>query len=257
MLDKDKLETLRNQYYQGLCDLQNEEDFVSYLPSPNYPSFFSLMSGLLQQFMEDRDSLLELHTDDIEVLNEIELLNRKITLCEDKIKEVEMKNNVLNIEDSKEVKRHLIFATTVSGIPFIQRDLKNIPEEYYDRFIDSLNQLEFGELNTNIEKSKQLIALGDVYEIKRFGFRLVYRFLSSDTVYVMLAFLKKKDNGNGYRNNIRVRDKNTIEQCRSFEDAMKNSMKKELLIMEHEEMEKELISFLEEKRRGHKDGKSL
>ena len=63
----------------------------------------------------------------------------------------------------------------------IQRDLKNIPEEYYDRFIDSLNQLEFGELNTNIEKSKQLIALGDVYEIKRFGFRLVYRFLSSDT----------------------------------------------------------------------------
>ena len=57
--------------------------------------------------------------------------------------------------------------------------------------------------------------------------------------------------------NIRVRDKNTIEQCRSFEDAMKNSMKKELLIMEHEEMEKELISFLEEKWRGHKDGKSL
>ena len=130
MLDKDKLETLRNQYYQGLCDLQNEEDFVSYLPSPNYPSFFSLMSGLLQQFMEDRDSLLELHTDDIEVLNEIDLLNRKISLCEDKIKEVEMKNSVLNIEDSKGVKRHLIFATTVSGIPFIQRDLKNIPEEY-------------------------------------------------------------------------------------------------------------------------------
>lgn len=51
----------------------------------------------------------------------------------------------------------MIFAKTTFGNTYLERDLRDIPLEYYDKVLSTLDTLESGDIGSNVEKARQLV----------------------------------------------------------------------------------------------------
>lgn len=255
----DVLEKLRAQYYNAIVDLQDEQHILDSLPTGEFQSFFPLMEGLISKFVEDYQELQSL-ADDPDVLELLEGLKMKIDICKERVESVKRQVEEDSIESQATCSmRHLIFAKTAFGSTFLQRDLKNIPHEYYDKVLSMLDTLEYGDFSSNPEKVRQLTnnkKLFGLYEIKEFNVRLIYRVLSGDMVYVMQARMKKDDNSSQDRKNLINRSRYTNDEYMELKEKVLNPHEKDLLIMEHEAIKNEILSDLKNSKRDSKgDGK--
>lgn len=115
----------------------------------------------------------------------------------------------------------------------MERDLKDLPQEYYECVFDSLEQLRGGYEENNAENGKALKSnrkLSGLHEIKPFKVRVVYRNLSPDVVYVLMAKMKKSNNSKKDREDLINRKDQTDGE---FENLSK--------MIEDEEVLQELI----------------
>ena len=217
----DVLEKLRAQYYNAIVDLQDEQHILDSLPT-----------GELQSLADDSD-----------VLELLEGLKMKIDICKERVESVKRQVEEDSIESQATCSmRHLIFAKTAFGSTFLQRDLKNIPHEYYDKVLSMLDTLEYGDFSSNPEKE--------------FNVRLIYRVLSGDMVYVMQARMKKDDNSSQDRKDLINRSRYTNDEYMELKEKVLNPHEKDLLIMEHEAIKNEILSDLKNSKRDSKgDGK--
>ncbi len=251
----DNLENLRNSFYESILLLQDEQDIMESLPAPEFQSFFPLMEGLISKLVEECMEFQSLG-DEPDILEEVELLKKKIDICKNRVESV--KRQVLEDSIKNQAscsKRHLIFAKTTFGSTFLQRDLKDIPNEYYDKVLAALETLEFGDFSSNTEKVRQLTnnkKLFGLYEIKEFKIRLIYRVLDGDMVYVLQTRMKKDDNSSLDQRDLINRSRNTSDEFKVLKESVQDPYKRDLLIMEHDSIRNDIVSELEA---GKRDGK--
>lgn len=251
----DKLEQLRISFYESILLLQDEKNIMDALPTPEFQSFFPLMEGLISKLVAECKEFQSLG-DDPDILEEVELLKKKIDICKNRVELVKKQVKEDSLESqAATAKRHLIFAKTSFGSTFLQKDLKDIPNEYYDKVLEALNTLEFGDFSSNTEKVRQLTnnkKLFGLYEIKEFKVRLVYRVLDGDMVYVMQTRMKKDNNSSLDQKDLIYRNRNTNDEFQVLKEKIQDSHEKDLLIMEHESIRNEIFSELKS---GKRDGK--
>ena len=259
MIDE-TLEKMRDSYYESIILLQEEKDIKEALPKPEYQNFFALMDGLISKLINEYEEFKSLEDKDEEILEEIESLNRKINICKNLL--IKVKNEISSETLEKQAtysKRHLIFAKTSSGTTFLEKDLKNIPFEYYDKVLSALDTLENGDIGSNTEKARPLVAdkrLSGLFEIKEFKIRLIYRVLKWNTVYVMQVRMKKDNNSLIDKQDMINRNKNTKKEFSELKRNIENESYKLALINENYDIYQELKNFLEENNRNKKGGKN-
>ena len=261
------IEILRNQYYEAIQLLQDEEDIKNALPHPEFTSFFQIMYGLIEKLtLVEKDLLEELNNVDSKekemleyMKEELELNNFKKSLCERLIKEARKEEQDEEIAE-KGSPKNLIFATTGSGKIYLEEDLKDIPEEYYIDIIECLESLKNGFTENNEIKGKSLknnARLKGLHEIKKFKIRIGYLNLDSNLTFIILAKTKKSDNSSQDRGDLINRNSKVGAEFQKLKELIKDEKKKTELIEKNQEIENNLIEYLNKNKRGRKWKKKL
>lgn len=159
---------------------------------------------------------------------------------------------ILNSESFGEVsqKKNLIFATTEYNNIYIEKDLKSIPQEYYEDIIECLRQLQDGFEENNIQKGRQLWnnnKLSGLHELKPFKVRIFYRNLAPDMVYVLLVRMKKSDNSQLDREEAIIRNKQTTNEFERLKEEIKNPERKQELIEQNIEIYERVLERINQK----------
>ena len=261
------IEILRNQYYEAIQFLQNEEDIKNALPQPEFTSFFQIMHGLVEKLsLVEKELIKELNNIDFKdkemleyVKEELELNNFKKNLCEKLIEEAKKEDQEEAIAEKGSLK-NLIFATTSSGKIYLEEDLKDIPEEYYMDIIECLESLKNGFTESNEVKGKSLrnnAKLKGLHEIKKFKIRIGYMNLDPNLTFVILAKTKKSDNSSQDRGDLINRNSKVGAEFQKLKDLIKDENKKTKLIEKNQEKENNLMQYLNKNKRGRKWKKKL
>ena len=115
------------------------------------------MEGLILKLASECKEFQQLG-DEADILEEVANLKKKIAICHQRVEQVknQVKEDSLESQNSHP-KRHLIFAKTTFGNTYLERDLRDIPLEYYDKVLSTLDTLESGDIGSNVEKARQLV----------------------------------------------------------------------------------------------------
>lgn len=250
------IEQLRKQYFNAIILLNDKKDVIEALPQPEYESFFEIIEGIImmieKNIKELNDELKNTSKDEFEMIEylqeELEILNLKKELCEKKQKEA-IEQKELDKKADKIPLKNIIYATTEHGNVYIEKDLKAMPEEYYDDVKESIQQIRegFDVDSKNLVNNNKLAGLR---EKNPFKVRVFYRILSNDTAYVMLARMKKGNNDLLDRTEAIVRKKKTETEFNRIKEEIKNLARKEELIAENDLITEKLFTFIKEHRRG-------
>lgn len=110
----------------------------------------------------------------------------------------------------------------------ILADLKDIPEEYYENIYSLLEEFKKGTLPKGaIKKLQNNGKLEDVYEIKGFQIRIIFKQIQNNSYCILGAFIKKDNNDIKSYNNIGRRKMN-IPQNLIYAKMVSSQMQKEL-----------------------------
>lgn len=252
------LEELRESYFIAISKLTNEEDIRNSLPLSSSDNFEELINMIISKLDDEiseweREDLLAVTNDDKEtVKKELDILNLKKRICLEKIDEFNQ-NNALEEAYEKTSKKHLIFATSNLGNILFLRDLKDISEEYYNKILELLSELEYNIYDNNETKDRKLANnrnITNIYEKKDFKVRICYRMLTPDTCYVMLVKMKKSNNDLKDRLEIENRKLNTESDYQRVKKLLQDPKSREELINSNEEIKKEIEKYIKENGRG-------
>ena len=257
---EESIEELRNQYYEAIKALQNENDILSALPKPDYKNFFPIMTGMIKILEQEEKEIKELllkenPSDELYqyIKEDLEICTFKKNICKKLYEEAQEQEQIENAAEQKSHK-HLFFATTDAGNIYFEKDLKDIPEEYYDVILTCLKRIEFGYKEENNEKAKPLNTvnskLAGMHEIKEYQTRIIYKILAPDIAYVMLVRIKKDNNESLDRETIIERKKQTDKQFKKLKKDIKNEDSKKKLVEQQQKIKEKIISILINNRRG-------
>lgn len=254
-VDLKSIEELRNQYIQVIYLLQTKEDLEEILPMPSYYSFFPLMDSIINKLKEDVNAIEEAcNLNNSDDKYELDLLKIKLNMC------VIRKNEGLKLikenTNTNNKKKKFIFAKTDSGNVYLEKDIKDIPEEYYARIISTLEKIESNMLENNVEKAVQARSVNEklinLHYIKEFKIRTYYRMLSDDIVYVMMTRIKKDDNSKLDREEPIVRKNQTEKEFNKYKKILNDEEKINEILLEHEQIKNRILEQLNSKKRGVK-----
>ncbi len=252
---------LRNQYYESIKLLTNKEDIIDALPKPEYKSFFPIISGLIQTLSKEIEELKVLISDEKEeevkeyLQDELNIIKMKETICIDLYKKAQ-KEKTTGDDFEKTQQKNIIFAKTASGNVYLQKDLKDIPEEYYQSIRECIEKIESGYKEENPEKAKAFTTINSklvgLHEIKEFKLRVIYKILDKDTAYILLARMKKDNCESLDRDEMINRSENTDKEYQRLKREIENKDKKEKLIEEHKEIKENIFEYIKTRGRGKK-----
>lgn len=234
----------------------NMKAFVNEFPIMEYANFLELVDGLLEKIAREIESFKEgLSPEEIEELrnfSEYELLleKQKYTLAR---KQEYLEQRQVQADNEKEAYRNIIFAKTPAGNPCLMQDLKDIDEENYDKFLETLKRLRNNDTDFNAEKQKPLTgsnALKGLYEIKAFQFRLIYMIINKDTVLVILAEDKVKDTTSVKKLRQSAERKELVkDQIKYYQKAWQDETLREQIIAKNDHIYEELVRVLSKGRK--------
>ena len=249
---------LRQQYFESIKQLQDKQDIIDNLPVPEYENFFPIMEGLIgfiaKEIEETNHMIQEEKDEDMKeyLQEEQDLWEYKLNACKELVDEVkEMKELEEQAENTPY--KDIIFATTPLGNIYLERDLKGVSEEYYEKVKNSLEELKNGYKEENEEKGKQLKnnnKLLGVHEVKPFKVRIMYKILCPDTLFIIMTKMKKGDNEKKDREEVIIRNKQTELEFRKLRKEIKDPIRKKEIIEENQQTYNYLFEYLKEKGRG-------
>ena len=250
------IEELRNQYYEAIklldCTNENASELEEKLPKADFVNFFPVMEGLIDKLKAEQLSIKELIQESTEsetdyLLVELKNCNYKLRVC---LALLEKAKETVTIESDDNSKKNLIFAISEAGNVTIKRDITSISEEYYQGIIDCLEMIENGQKENNPEFAKKLNGnLSKIHEVKLFGIRVCYRILSSDCAYVFMVKTKKSNNDSLDKKTIYERNRNLENSFMALKKAIEDEDYKKRLIIEHEDIKKDIMKLLHSKKR--------
>ena len=227
LLTKDtKLEELREAYYSAIALLNpdHKQDILDLLPSADTYNCLELFHGILDKIQSDINFFkIEAEVDGSQ--SEIERLNSLFQIVKNRLEEIKVDINSQPTLDDIEDSLNLIFASGLSDTYF-NRDLKDMPNESYDKIIEMLETLRTNSFNRgNPEEFKRLSnsdKIKGVYELKEFKIRIFFQFISKDSIYIFLISEKKANKDKLLISEIASRKKQTKKQfgqtCEMFRD---------------------------------------
>ena len=253
MYDNIDIEELREQYFRTIIYLNDEQEILNALPKSDYIAFFPVMDGVLEKidnYMVELKEMLsgENDKDVLAYINEnLESTIFKKNICLSRMKEAHLDVNILN--DSKKcLAKNLVFATSDGGNVYLDKDLKIIPFEYYSVVLESLEMLERGEA-----KFKPFVGnekLNGILEITPFKIRIMFKNLDKDTVFVIMARVKKSNNSGKDREEPIRRNQKTINEFCAIKEQIKDPVMKKNIINVNREIKNNIFSKLKNDGRG-------
>lgn len=187
-----------NSYVNSLLELESIDEINSSLPSPNQDGYEEFITNLINFINNEINSNEELknecnNNDDLLLINqELKKLNQIRNIL------IARLNDITKEEKIPSGKKNLIFLTTSAGNPCIEKDLKEIPKEYFDSLADLFERLEnFGEKSgefndTLCKKLTSNCTFKDVFEMKNFKVRLYFEQLDKDNLLVLMSRFKNQ-----------------------------------------------------------------
>ncbi|MBR5370411.1 MAG: hypothetical protein IK137_03820 [Bacilli bacterium] len=170
---------------------------------------------------------LEEYRNEIVYNNAIRLILKDILFTKEKEKIVETKNK-------------LIFVPVAStGKIRIFDELKDIPSEEYDGFIDLLESIKDGTFK-GFKVFNNNETLNGLLEVRRHLVRVVYQRLSKDCYAIISIFMKKTQNDNGYKKPIQIK----YAEYKTIEKELKKSVNDPSFLEKHEKYEEEVFKIL-------------
>lgn len=198
------------------------EYYINNLASINSNTPEIIMKGLLPSVRNKNaiNILLRLKLECIknmreinEVLSEInDIPKEDLLYFQQELKSEEKKLSIINKRLSPEQQEEkiqeevpenkLIFVPTVGGNIRILEELKNIPQEYYERFYGLFSSIKDSTFK-NVKSFKRLNNNTPLFcEVKDTAVRVMFSRLGPQEYAVITCFIKKTDNNKGYRNQL-------------------------------------------------------
>ena len=128
-------------------------------------------------------------------------------------------------------------------------ELKDIPHEEYDGFIELLDSIKDGKFK-NIRRFTNNDLLNGALEVKGFQIRILFKQLSEDTYAIISLFTKKVQNSQGYRKPLQAK----YGEYMSMEKELKEKVKDPTFMQQNEEYEKQVYDILSEGEYENKGG---
>lgn len=241
------IESLEEQYFKVIEGLTEFDDIKKALPEDDYVNFFSLMEGIIERIdnsVKELEKEIAIEQDKemlLEYKLEIELFGLKKELCLQKLKKA---NNDVEIEKRSLVnpKKHIIFAKRSGDGTYLEKDLRNMSPEYYDRVRETLADLENGTAKIKaLTGNKKLV---NILEVTPFKVRVMFKNLSEDTIYVIMARVKKSDNSVLDRQEPIKRVQNTDSEYQKLKEDINNPEKREKLLKEHGQIRDDIFKYM-------------
>lgn len=251
---EDNIAKLREQYFQAIGELQDQNDIINALPKVDYVNFFPIIKGLielLENQYKDFQEMLAMEEKGSEmyeyICEDLELCNMKKNLC---IKLLVQGDEISKVEEKAQniVAKNLIFATSESGAVYIEKDLGNMQPEFYYRVYDSLKMLEAG--TAKVKAFSGNLKLSKLCEVSPFQVRVIFRNLDSDTIFVMMARIKKDDNSVKDRKEPILRNQQVSLEYDKIKNEIKDPQRKVELIEENREIRDRLFMYLNKHSKG-------
>ena len=247
------IEEQREQYFKAIMCLFDEQEILDALPRSDYVAFFPIMDGVvkrLDDYLEELKKMIN-NEDDKEMLAYIRedfkstLFKKKI--CMTRIEEALYDVDILKKSEECLVK-NLVFANSGGDNVYLEKDLKSIPFEYYSVVLESLEMLERGEA-----KFKRFVDnknLNGILEITPFKIRVMFKNLDADTVFVIMARVKKDNLSTKDREEPTKRNHRTMEEFCTLKKQIKDPVMKRNIIDANREIKNAIFSKLKNDGRG-------
>lgn len=252
-----------NNYETSILNLENIEDIIASLPSKNQDNYKDTIERLIMFINNEIESNNELEKeskdeeDKLFLKSELERLNHVRDVLVDKLSEVYESQTEITNEASK---KNILFLMTNASNPCVEKDIKDIPNEYCDSLIELFDALENfdsreGKYNDIVcKKLTNNVAVKDVFELKAFKVRLYFELLDKDTVVVLMATLKKDDNPKSITDTLSRRlsmidanEKRYVPLVEQLKAQISDPNVKNKLIEEHSIIKDSIISELKSK----------
>ncbi len=241
-----------NTYAASLLELDNVEDIISSLPNGK-----ESIQDLIEFINREIESNIELknETDDESIDLEIDRLNK---IRDGLVKEL---SEVYDEVKTEEKKKNIVFLMTNASNPCIEKDIKDIPREYYDDLYEMLESLEsFGSEegkynNTVCKKFTNNNSVKDVFELISFKVRLYFSQYDKDTIIVIMAALKNQTNSKvlyetlGHRVSMTLKRNSHYTLLDDLKTKLSDPETKIKLIEEHNEIKENIMEQLKGKKK--------
>ena len=116
------------------------------------------------------------------------------------IKSIQNAKTIVHTKESKKINK-VIYLKSLSGNYIIEKDFKDIPQDFYPSFEHLIKSIEN---NTFINKKRigksDNKKLTNIMEVKLYQSRVLYIQLSQDIYMILTCFIKKSDNSKDYAN---------------------------------------------------------
>lgn len=201
-----------------------EEGINEVIPSRKNDHYKEIMMRMGAEMVRDIKEIDEIIISDKDKMSEAEIrgyedekaiAKKKLELLSKRIKRKE--DIVDSEEDEEKIDNKLLFVTTESGNPRVLSDLKCIPHDYYEGFIELFNSIKDGSFK-NVKRFLEIDALKGASEVKDFKIRVAFIRLRKDRYAILSAFMKKSDNDLGYREPLK-------HKMKDFKARVKDRMK--------------------------------
>ncbi len=186
-----------------------EDNIYGSLPTTRDYDYEKIIKRLILEFKKEINDINEIVVGEYETLSkeDLEYFSSEIKLFQ---KRIDVLKKVLK-EEKEEVKdddidNTLVFIPTQSGNPRLLDDLKSIPSDFYDEFLE----LFISMIDGTFKKCKRFNMnkkLNELREVKGDHLRITYVKLGKNTYGVLTAFMKKTNSDHGYRNMLYTRYK--------------------------------------------------
>lgn len=198
-----------------------------------------LMAEVTRSIKNEKEFLMALGSD-MTVLELKELKDKIVSLNEIRCTLKDILFEEIDENKLEKTKNKLIFVPIKNGGKVrIFDELKDIPEEMYEGFIELFDSIKDGTFR-NCRKFYNNENLKNAYEVKGHQIRVVYQRLSKDCYAIISMFIKKTQNDNGYRRTLELK----YGEYLSMENELREKTKDPAFILKNQEYEDELYSIL-------------
>lgn len=191
-----RLDLLRESYYNAIVDIRPIEEVRKILPKPEFQNFPKLMEGIICKIETDLGAANDLKDSDQDsyISNLIVYYNQVIEICRENINKYnEIYDGIEVIDENKKI--NIIFGINANGnIPAL-KDMNKIDKNHYRVLLGVLEDLENGIGAFDVTKQKHLGTYNEklkgVFEQKGYQVRVFFRKLPGNTIYIEMIRIKK------------------------------------------------------------------
>ena len=226
--------------YKTLDDNFTYEDILSILPTKDHFNYLDIINRLIAESYKEIKEINELIIEDASITKEE--LKECLALIEKE--QTKIKYLRRSKEEDEEVtvtehKNRIVLVPTIGGNIRVLDEMENIPDEYYNSFLELINSIINGSFK-NVKSFTGNSQLSGVAEVKAFKTRVVFSRLDKNTYALITAFIKKSTTDKLYKDTL----KRKVAHYRENERVLKEKIKDPLFMEENDLYVEELFNLL-------------